>query len=254
MIAKQYSIALPADYDMGIIRRRVAERGARFDSFPGLYLKAFLIRERGRAGAVGNEYAPFYLWPETEALWDFVAGDGFRAIIDGFGRPAIRNWLTLGVETRARLRPTAVLAATRSETELAPAHDLIALRRDEIDALLDLAVGGCKRLRSPRARWRSISSGGGSCISRSGPGQSTICRSCSAGTISRCCACRRRGWQRSPCFRRHIKWNIQIFRIIPRKTCPGPLLSSSSVTSVRFRIRLSENRSRLAAMAGVRSC
>src|ERR1700722_2317572 len=85
MIAKQYSIALPADYDMGIIRRRVAERGARFDSFPGLYLKAFLIRERGRAGAVGNEYAPFYLWPETEALWDFVAGDGFRAIVDGFG-------------------------------------------------------------------------------------------------------------------------------------------------------------------------
>ena len=160
MIAKQYSIALPADYDMGIIRRRVAERGARFDSFPGLYLKAFLIRERGRAGAVGNEYAPFYLWPETEALWDFVAGDGFRAIIDGFGRPAIRNWLTLGVETRARLRPTAVLAATRSETELAPAHDLIALRRDEIaanrSALADEPQIAARAVAVDIERWRLL--------------------------------------------------------------------------------------------------
>ncbi len=134
MIAKQYSIALPADYDMGIIRRRVDERGGRFDRFPGLYLKAFLIRERGRAGAVGNEYSPFYLWPETEALWDFVAGDGFRAIIDGFGRPAIRNWLTLGVETKPGLRSAEVQSATRSERALAPATDLIALRRDEIAA------------------------------------------------------------------------------------------------------------------------
>jgi Domain of unknown function (DUF4865) len=42
MNAMQYEISLPADYDMGIIRDRVATRGATFDDYPGLGLKAFL--------------------------------------------------------------------------------------------------------------------------------------------------------------------------------------------------------------------
>lgn len=61
MIAMQYAIALPADYDLGVIRQRVATRGAAMDAFPGLGLKAYGIRERGVRGARVNEYAPFYL-------------------------------------------------------------------------------------------------------------------------------------------------------------------------------------------------
>ncbi|WP_433257560.1 DUF4865 family protein [Streptosporangium sp. CA-135522] len=34
----QYEITLPADYDMKIIRHRVATRGSAMDAFPGLGL------------------------------------------------------------------------------------------------------------------------------------------------------------------------------------------------------------------------
>jgi Domain of unknown function (DUF4865) len=40
MQAMQYEIALPADYDMAIIRDRVATKGAMTDDFEGLGLKA----------------------------------------------------------------------------------------------------------------------------------------------------------------------------------------------------------------------
>ena len=43
MYAMQYEIALPADYDMAIIRRRVATKGPLLDTMPGLGLKAYLI-------------------------------------------------------------------------------------------------------------------------------------------------------------------------------------------------------------------
>lgn len=38
----QCEITLPADYDMAIIRHRVATRGASTDAFVGLGLKAYL--------------------------------------------------------------------------------------------------------------------------------------------------------------------------------------------------------------------
>jgi hypothetical protein len=132
MIIKQYTISLPADYDMGIIRARVAKAAAVYDTFPGLHFKAFLIRERGRFGAIGNEYAPFYVWPSTEALWGFVAGDGFRGIIDSFGWIPIRVWLNLDLRTRTDLKRANVRAATREQAPLADGCDLATLRRDEI--------------------------------------------------------------------------------------------------------------------------
>lgn len=51
MHAMQYEITLPADYDMGIIHDRVATRGALLDTFPGLGLKAYCVRERGVDGS-----------------------------------------------------------------------------------------------------------------------------------------------------------------------------------------------------------
>jgi hypothetical protein len=59
MITMQYRIALPADYDMDIIRRRIAERGHLTDDFPQLSFKAYLYADRsvgpwcalGRCGA-----------------------------------------------------------------------------------------------------------------------------------------------------------------------------------------------------------
>lgn len=134
MIAKQYSVQLPADYDMDIIRRRVAAAAPRFDAFPGLTWKAFLIRERGRNGALANEYAPFYIWPDTDALWGFAAGDGFGGIVASFGWRPIRTWLPWHVATRPDLRSHTAKTATREEVPIAPTEDLAGLRQAEAAA------------------------------------------------------------------------------------------------------------------------
>ncbi|MYT28795.1 MULTISPECIES: DUF4865 family protein [unclassified Streptomyces] len=92
MHAMQYSVTLPADYDMEIIRHRVKTRGHLLDDFDGLGLKAYGIRERGRDGSPVNEYAPFYLWAQQEAMNRFLFGEGFRGVVRDFGRPAVHNW------------------------------------------------------------------------------------------------------------------------------------------------------------------
>ncbi|MCP3804611.1 DUF4865 family protein [Allokutzneria sp. A3M-2-11 16] len=93
MYAKQYEITLPADYDMTIIRRRVADNGHLLDDRAGLGLKAYLIRERGVDGSPVNQYAPFYLWNDTGAMAHFlVGGGGFQNIVRDFGRPAALHW------------------------------------------------------------------------------------------------------------------------------------------------------------------
>ncbi|WP_149182857.1 DUF4865 family protein [Streptomyces sp. TRM49041] len=91
MHAMQYEITLPADYDMGVIRHRVATRGHLLDDFPGLGLKAYLIRERADGAPVG-QYAPFYLWAAPEGMNAFLWGAGFQGIVDDFGRPEVRHW------------------------------------------------------------------------------------------------------------------------------------------------------------------
>jgi len=93
MYAMQYEITLPADYDMQVIRRRVATKAPALDNLPGLGLKAYLIRERGVDGSPVNQYAPFYLWASTEGMGGFLwGGRGFGGIVDSFGRPAVRHW------------------------------------------------------------------------------------------------------------------------------------------------------------------
>ncbi|MFC4335802.1 DUF4865 family protein [Salininema proteolyticum] len=93
MYAKQYEMTLPADYDMGVIRERVAAGGHVLDDRAGLGLKAYLIRERGEGGSPVNQYAPFYLWNDAGAMGEFLfGGGGFQNIIRDFGRPEVRQW------------------------------------------------------------------------------------------------------------------------------------------------------------------
>ncbi len=91
----QYEITLPADYDMGIIRQRVATRGSRTDDFTDLGAKAYLIRERGQHGSPVNQYAPFYVWAGDTGMNHFLFGPGFDGIRTDFGRPAVRTWQTV---------------------------------------------------------------------------------------------------------------------------------------------------------------
>ncbi|MFD0163989.1 DUF4865 family protein [Streptomyces decoyicus] len=118
MHAMQYAITLPADYDMQIIRHRVKSRGHLLDDFAGLGLKAYGIRERGVDGSPVNQYAPFYLWADPEAMNRFLLGDGFRGVVHDFGRPVVQHWKGLfhrpgpaaGTLPRTFTRRTEILA------------------------------------------------------------------------------------------------------------------------------------------------
>ncbi|MGW0788008.1 DUF4865 family protein [Streptomyces sp. NPDC002911] len=68
-----------------------AVRGLLYAAFPGLGLKAFLIRERGDTSPV-NQYAPLYLWSSPEGMHAFLRGPGFQGVVDDFGRPEVQHW------------------------------------------------------------------------------------------------------------------------------------------------------------------
>lgn len=98
MYAMQYEITLPADYDMDIIRERVATHGHALDDFAGLGLKVYGIRERGVDGSTLNQYSPFYLWRDQAGMNEFLWGGFFNGIIASFGRPEVQHWTALGFE------------------------------------------------------------------------------------------------------------------------------------------------------------
>ncbi|KAF1054263.1 MAG: hypothetical protein GAK43_00992 [Stenotrophomonas maltophilia] len=97
MLALQYTHRLPADYDLARLHARVDRLGPQWDAREGLVLKAFLLRERGVAGAEGHQYASLYLWQRSEAARAFVSGEEFLQVVDSFGRPALESWLPLGL-------------------------------------------------------------------------------------------------------------------------------------------------------------
>jgi hypothetical protein len=126
MIAKQYSVELPADYDMELIRDRVSELGRTFDNVSGLALKAFLVTEKSR-GARVNRYAPFCLWSDVSATTEFLYGDGFAGVTESFGRPLVEHWL--GTDIRLGDVTAVARSATRedrlvADASLAEARDL----------------------------------------------------------------------------------------------------------------------------------
>ncbi|GAA0460751.1 DUF4865 family protein [Streptomyces olivaceiscleroticus] len=146
MYAAQYEITLPADHDMGTIRKRVAATGHLLDDRAGLALKAYLVRERGVNGSPVNQYAPFYLWQDTGAMGHFLlGGGGFQNIVRDFGRPAVRHWTGAAVTAgpaRGTLPRTATRRLTPLPAGLGPDPDGLALGRllaEETAALRELA-------------------------------------------------------------------------------------------------------------------
>ena len=135
MYAKQYELTLPADYDMGIIRERVAVNGHALDDRAGLTLKAYLIRERGVGGSPVNQYAPFYLWHDTAAMAHFlVGGGGFQNIVRDFGRPVVHHWTGVAA-LDGPAADTTPRAATRALTTLPADTDPAGAVAAELDRL-----------------------------------------------------------------------------------------------------------------------
>jgi hypothetical protein len=112
----QYPIALPADYDMQIIRTRVRTRGGALDDRKGLAYKAYCIREAGVDGSRVNQYAPFYLWADSTAAAEFLWGaQGFDGIVRDFGRPRVQAWVPAALATGGREPSEVTHAVLRTE-------------------------------------------------------------------------------------------------------------------------------------------
>lgn len=142
MIAMQYGFTLPGDYDMAIIRRRIAEKGHLLDDFPMLHFKAYLYAERGDARLPSREnlYAPFYLWQHSEGINAFLGGAGFAGLVQAFGRPRVHTWLPWQAELAGDLSLAA--SATRELHAIPAAAALDELRHAEAGAAqADIADG-----------------------------------------------------------------------------------------------------------------
>lgn len=126
MIAMQYRFVLPRSYEMGVIERRIAEKGPVTDDFPGLGFKAYLWAIAGEDGPE-NLYAPFYLWREDAAMTRFLGGPIFKVVSGDFGWPVVRTWLPWRTALPDRLGEARF--ATREIRAIAAHADLAALER-----------------------------------------------------------------------------------------------------------------------------
>jgi len=99
MIGMQYRINLPSDYDMQIIRKRVAENGNKTDGFPGLFFKCYLIQERN-VDSFENIYSPLYIWNDSNGMNKFLFGGFYDNIIKSFGWQSIKVGIPLSLELK----------------------------------------------------------------------------------------------------------------------------------------------------------
>lgn len=132
MIAMQYSFTLPADYDMSVVERRVAEKGYLFDDTPSLIFKAFLIARKDDTvtSSHENRYAPFYLWQDDAAMNDFLCGPRFQAVAGAFGWPAVQTWNTVATSHGSDIGRAQF--ATKEVLHLIPFSSLAELREEEL--------------------------------------------------------------------------------------------------------------------------
>lgn len=89
MLAMQYSVKLPAEYDLNKVNERVAQRAPKFKGRAGL-LHKFYLYEREE-----HLYAPLYIWESTQAAQNFLMDSLFGDVVQDFGRPRVRSWQIL---------------------------------------------------------------------------------------------------------------------------------------------------------------
>jgi hypothetical protein len=92
MLAMQYSIPLPADFDAERIRERVKTRHQLFDTHAGLVHKSFLYNDAEQL------YAPFYIWKDVGEARDFLLDELFHGVIETFNRHRVRSWVTVHIQ------------------------------------------------------------------------------------------------------------------------------------------------------------
>src|SRR5260370_14358827 len=95
MIIVHYQLRLPADYDLGAIRKFLKQRGTVWDAAPDLYFKAFLLREAGSFAALANSFSSVYLWQQDKASCDCLVRGGYKIVTQPFGLAEIKLFFAL---------------------------------------------------------------------------------------------------------------------------------------------------------------
>jgi hypothetical protein len=131
MIAMQYSLTLPADYDMSIIDRRIRDKGPLLDGFPNLRFKAYLRAVKDDLASHDNLYAPFYVWDKADGASAFLCGPGFKAIARDFGWPSVKTWIVWQASISSD--PTKARFATREFVPIEPHAPLDEIQQHESD-------------------------------------------------------------------------------------------------------------------------
>ena len=103
MIATQYKITLPSDYDMNIIKDRVRINGHKTDGFEGLKFKLYLVTEKGINNNLQNSYCPLYLWKDSNGLNKFLFNGFYDNIIRSFGWQRVNVGIPLIDTTSSRI-------------------------------------------------------------------------------------------------------------------------------------------------------
>lgn len=124
MLAMQYSIQLPANYDAEAIKTRVNARKQLFDDHEGLVHKSFLYNDADKI------YAPFYIWKNVAEAKNFLLDDLFKGVVETFSRHRVRDWFIMHMAYGNRtLKP----AYAQREVDIIPAEEPLDsyLKRDK---------------------------------------------------------------------------------------------------------------------------
>jgi len=124
MLAMQYSIQLPENFDADAIRSRVNGRKILFDDHEGLVHKSFLYNEADKI------YAPFYIWKNVSEAKDFLLDDLFKGVVETFSRHRVRNWFVMHMAYgNHQLKPS----YAQREVDIIPAEEPLDayLKRDK---------------------------------------------------------------------------------------------------------------------------
>lgn len=97
MNCMQYKIVLPSDYDMNIIRNRIVQNASKTDGFDGLFFKMYLLADKTNS-AIQNEYAPLYIWNQSNGMNKFIFGGYYDNILASFGWQQINSYVPYQIE------------------------------------------------------------------------------------------------------------------------------------------------------------
>ncbi|WP_394139986.1 DUF4865 family protein [Cytobacillus oceanisediminis] len=109
MIATQYKIILPSDYDMNIIKDRVKRNGHKTDGFQDLKFKLYLITEKGINRNKQNSYSPLYLWKYSSGLNKFLFDGFYDNILNSFGWQRVNVGIPLIDTTSSNIKESKYL-------------------------------------------------------------------------------------------------------------------------------------------------